>query len=157
MLKEKGQKWHVLLIRQRCKNVLELFVVTFAVVRWDFNLHHNWFCARSFYLLDSYPGRWFDGPSWVEAPINMTALDGSPFRNLNDGVTPVVITGNDFAAAWAMGDDGRPLYPVGSGLAGERQREIARRVGVNLLMYVMTGNYKSDQVHIPALLERLGQ
>ena len=113
--------------------------------------------SRSFYLLDSYPGRWFDGPLWVEAPINMTALDGSLFRNLNDGVTPVVITGNDFAAAWAMGEDGRPLYPVGSGLAGERQREIARRVGVNLLMYVMTGNYKSDQVHIPALLERLGQ
>jgi hypothetical protein len=28
---------------------------------------------------------------------------------------------------------------------------------VNLIMYVLTGNYKSDQVHVPALLERLGQ
>ena len=37
------------------------------------------------------------------------------------------------------------------------QRETAYRVGVNLIMYAMTGNYKSDQVHIPALLERLGQ
>ena len=113
--------------------------------------------GRSFYLLETYPGRWGNGTLWVEAPVNLTAIDGSPFRNLNDGVTPVVITGNDFAAAWAMGEDGRPLFPVGAGMAGERQREIARRVGVNLIMYVMTGNYKSDQVHVPALLERLGQ
>ena len=40
---------------------------------------------------------------------------------------------------------------------GERQRELARRVGVNVVMYALTGNYKTDQVHIPALLERLGQ
>jgi hypothetical protein len=25
------------------------------------------------------------------------------------------------------------------------------------VMYVLTGNYKSDQVHVPAILERLGQ
>jgi hypothetical protein len=24
-------------------------------------------------------------------------------------------------------------------------------------MYMLTGNYKADQVHVPALLERLGQ
>ena len=30
------------------------------------------------------------------------------------------------------------------------------RFGVNLVMYVLTGNYKSDQVHVPAILERLG-
>ena len=40
---------------------------------------------------------------------------------------------------------------------GERQRELAMRFGVNLVMYVLTGNYKSDQVHVPAILERLGQ
>jgi hypothetical protein len=38
-----------------------------------------------------------------------------------------------------------------------RQREFAFRVGVNIVMYVLTGNYKADQVHVPALLERLGQ
>ena len=37
-----------------------------------------------------------------------------------------------------------------------RQREMAFRFGVNLVMYVLTGSYKSDQVHVPALLERLG-
>jgi len=113
--------------------------------------------TRSFYLLEVFPGRWEQGTLWVEAPSNLTTNEGNPFRNLNDGVTPVVIGANDFASAWALNPQGRPLYPVGQGLRGERQRELANRFGVNLIMYVMTGNYKSDQVHVPALLERLGQ
>ena len=40
---------------------------------------------------------------------------------------------------------------------GERQREFSFRTGVNIVMYALTGNYKADQVHVPALLERLGQ
>ena len=40
---------------------------------------------------------------------------------------------------------------------GARQREFALRGGVNLVMYTLTGNYKSDQVHVRDLLERLGQ
>jgi len=40
---------------------------------------------------------------------------------------------------------------------GELQREMALRFGVNLVMYTLTGNYKADQVHVPAILERLGQ
>ncbi len=113
--------------------------------------------TRSFYLLEVFPGRWAKGQLWVEAPSHLTTIEGAPFRNLNDGVTPVVIGSNDFASAWAMNQQGRPMYPVGTGARGERQRELARRFGVNLIMYVMTGNYKSDQVHVPALLERLGQ
>jgi hypothetical protein len=114
--------------------------------------------TRSFYLLKEFPGR-FAGPDlWVEAaPPDAEQAEGMPFRNLNDGVTPVVIGGNDWAAAWATDDNGTPLYPVGRGLAGERQREVALRFGVNLIMHVLTGNYKSDQVHVPALLDRLGQ
>jgi len=113
--------------------------------------------TRSFYLIEVFPGRWEKGSIWVEAPSRLTTIEGAPFRNLNDGVTPVVIGSNDFASAWALNAQGRPLYPVGQGLRGDRQRELANRFGVNLLMYVMTGNYKSDQVHVPALLERLGQ
>ncbi len=113
--------------------------------------------TRSFYLLQEFPGR-AEGPVWAEAaPPDAEEAEGMPFRRLNDGVTPVVIGGNDWAAAWAMDEYGQPLYPVGRGLAGDRQREIAFRFGVNLIMHVMTGNYKSDQVHVPALLERLGQ
>ena len=44
------------------------------------------------------------------------------------------------------------------GVARRRaQREMACRFGVNLVMYALTGNYKADQVHVPAILERLGR
>ncbi|SOH95201.1 N-terminal double-transmembrane domain-containing protein [Monaibacterium marinum] len=113
--------------------------------------------TRAFYLLDDYPGRYVGAPVWAEASLAPVDLDGVPFRNLNDGVSPVIIGGNDWAGAWAMDDQGSFIRPVGRGVSGERQREMAFRFGVNLVMYVMTGNYKSDQVHVPALLERLGQ
>ena len=67
----------------------------------------------------------------------------------------VIVGSNDYAAAWARDREGRALYAVVPG--GERQREMAERFGVNLVMYALTGNYKADQVHVPALLERLGQ
>ncbi len=114
--------------------------------------------TRSFYLLQDFPGRHANGEVWVEAaPPDAEQIEGMPFRNLNDGVSPVVIGGNDWAGAWAVDRDGRPLLPVGRGFSGERQRELALRFGVNLIMHVLTGNYKSDQVHVPALLDRLGQ
>ncbi|ESW60540.1 MAG: LytTR family transcriptional regulator [Rhodobacter sp. CACIA14H1] len=114
--------------------------------------------TRTFYLLQDFPGRYQNAPVWVEAaPPDAEQVEGMPFRNLNDGVTPVVIGGNDWAAAWAVDDMGVPVFPVGRGFAGERQREMANRFGINLIMHVLTGNYKSDQVHVPALLERLGQ
>ena len=113
--------------------------------------------TRTFYLLQDFPGRFYNSPVWVEASPETETVDGLPFRNLNDGVTPVVIGGNDWASAWAVQENGAPMFPIGRGLAGERQREMAIRFGINLVMHVMTGNYKSDQVHVPALLDRLGQ
>ena len=114
--------------------------------------------TRSFYLLQDVPGRYTGTELWVEAAApDAEKVEGMPFRNLNDGVTPVVIGGNDWASAWAVDGRGNWLVPVGRGYAGERQREMAIRFGVNLIMHVLTGNYKSDQVHVPALLERLGQ
>ncbi len=114
--------------------------------------------TRTFYLLQDFPGRHASRDVWVESALaDAERAEGMPFRNLNDNVTPVVIGGNDWASAWATDERGTPLYPVGRGFAGERQREIAYRFGVNLIMHVLTGNYKSDQVHVPALLDRLGQ
>lgn len=114
--------------------------------------------TRTFYLLQDFPGRYARGEVWVEAaPPDAEQVEGMPFRNLNDGVTPVVIGGNDWASAWAVDSGGRAILPVGRGFAGEKQRELAFRFGVNLIMHVLTGNYKSDQVHVPALLDRLGQ
>jgi hypothetical protein len=110
--------------------------------------------TKAFYLLQNFPGRWDGGTLWVEATQPTEADDPRPVRN-SDGVSSIMITSNDFAAAWAVDDSGRPLYPVVPG--GDRQREMALRSGVNIVMYALTGNYKADQVHVPALLERLGQ
>ena len=114
--------------------------------------------TRTFYLLQDFPGRYASRDVWVEAsPVEAEVGEGMPFRSLNDGVTPVVIGGNDWARAWAVNPNGAPMFPVGRGTAGEQQREISLRFGVNLIMHVLTGNYKSDQVHVPDLLDRLGQ
>jgi hypothetical protein len=101
--------------------------------------------TKSFYLLHEFPGRWNTGQVWVE-PVE---------DRVNDGVASVIVGSNDWAGAWAVDGQGRPAYPVVPG--GEPQREMALRFGVNLVMYVLTGNYKTDQVHVPAILERLGQ
>ncbi len=114
--------------------------------------------TRTFYLLQDFPGRYASRDVWVEeATFAGPQTEGMPFRNLNDGVTPVIIGGNDWARAWAVDDAGRRMFPVGRGASGERQREFALRFGVNVIMHVLTGNYKSDQVHVPDLLDRLGQ
>ena len=67
----------------------------------------------------------------------------------------VIIGANDWAGAWAVDSLGRPMAAVVPG--GERQREMAYRFGVNWVMYALTGNYKTDQVHVPAIIDRLGQ
>ena len=109
--------------------------------------------SRTFYLLKEYPGRWASGRVWVEA--RQASDDGSANTTATDGVSPVIVGSSDWAAAWAEDANGRPLAAVSPG--GERQREIAIRFGVNLVMYTLTGNYKADLVHVPHILERLGQ
>jgi hypothetical protein len=107
--------------------------------------------TKAFYLLQAFPGRFEGGRLWVEA-----GGESDPTRGQNaDGVSSIIIGSNDFAGAWARDEDGRPMLPLSSG--DERQRELAYRVGINIVMYALTGNYKADQVHVPALLERLGQ
>jgi hypothetical protein len=110
--------------------------------------------TKAFYLLSDFPGRWANSELWVESLSDDPQTRGRPARG-GDGVSPIVITGNDLAAAWAIDDDGLWLYPTVP--SDPRQRELAFRAGVNIVMYALTGNYKADQVHVPALLERLGQ
>ncbi|MEL6436124.1 MAG: DUF4159 domain-containing protein, partial [Pseudomonadota bacterium] len=111
--------------------------------------------TKTFYILETFPGRYSGSPLWVEAtPRDEEQASDRPVRS-GDGVTPIMITGNDFASAWALDVEGRPLYSMASG--DPLQRIYAFRAGVNIMMYMLTGNYKADQVHVPALLERLGQ
>ncbi|MGE6741610.1 DUF4159 domain-containing protein [Allorhizobium pseudoryzae] len=114
----------------------------------------NHVLTRTFYLLSSFPGRYSGSPLWVEARQD-ARNSGSQLSSTGDGVTPLLITGNDFAGAWAIDDTGRAVLPTVP--PDEMQREYAYRAGVNIMMYMLTGNYKADQVHVPALLERLGQ
>ncbi len=102
--------------------------------------------TRSYYLIHSFPGRTTGGRLWVEADVRGSSLDG---------VSGVIVGANDWAAAWALDENGRPMAALSDDMP--RQREMARRFGVNLVMYALTGNYKADQVHIPALLQRLGE
>lgn len=92
---------------------------------------------RAFYLLRSFPGRAQVAQLWAEDASAASARDGVASLFVGDG---------DWAAAWAGDIEG-----------GGRQRELALRFGVNMVMVALTGNYKADQVHVPALLERLGE
>ena len=113
--------------------------------------------TKTFYLLRDFPGRFNSGQLWVEALPAASDDDEASRRPARggDGVSSIIITSNDLAGAWALQPDGQPMLPM---VEGEpRQRELAFRAGVNIVMYTLTGNYKADQVHVPALLERLGQ
>ncbi|MDH7794201.1 MULTISPECIES: DUF4159 domain-containing protein [unclassified Beijerinckia] len=110
--------------------------------------------TKTFYLLDNFIGRTTVGQTWIEALPPPTEDPAQRPARAGDSVSPIIITSNDLAAAWAMDNSGQPLYPLIPGT--NRQREMAIRGGVNLVMYTLTGNYKSDQVHVRDLLERLG-
>jgi hypothetical protein len=99
---------------------------------------------RAFYLLTDLPGRFAGGTVWVARDEDRA----------NDSVSPVIIGGHDWASAWALDARGQNPFAVVPG--GARQRTLAYRFGANLVMYALTGNYKGDQVHVPAILERLG-
>ncbi|MEM7327350.1 MAG: DUF4159 domain-containing protein [Pseudomonadota bacterium] len=105
--------------------------------------------TRSYYLIQSFPGRYENRNLWIEAT---GAAEKTERRG--DGVSRLFVGDADYLAAWAVDDRGRPLYSVDG---GDLQRELSIRFGVNLVIYILTGNYKEDQVHIPALLERLGE
>ena len=112
--------------------------------------------TKTFYLLRDFPGRFSTGQTWVEALPRDEDDDSAqrPARG-GDGVSPIIITSNDLAGAWAHAAR-RPVHAADDRRRA-RQREFAYRAGANIVMYTLTGNYKADQVHAPALIERLGQ
>ena len=109
-------------------------------------LPDNHVLGRSFYLLESFPGRFNGRDIWVEGQ----SVSG------RDGVSSVIIGSHDWAGAWAeinviqRGDE----YYISR---SSQRHEMALRFGINLVMYALTGNYKTDQVHVPHILKRLGE
>jgi len=110
--------------------------------------------TKTFYLLDRIVGRTMVGQTWIEAlpPPDPNERMQRPAR-AGDSVSPIIIVSDDLAAGWASDREGRALFPLVPG--GARQRELAMRTGVNLVMYTLTGNYKADQVHAKDIIERL--
>jgi len=98
-------------------------------------------------------GRTTVGQTWIEA-LPPPSDDAQRPARAGDSVSPIIITSNDLASAWAADRNGQPLYPLQPGTG--RQREMAIRGGINIVMYALTGNYKADQVHVRDLLDRLG-
>jgi hypothetical protein len=106
--------------------------------------------TRSFYLVSDLTGRVNRNAVWVQAQTS----------GENDDVTALIIGGRDWAGAWASDRFGAPVKPIGAGRCHANNvsaRECAYRAGVNIVMVAFTGNYKSDQVHVPILMERLGR
>ena len=93
---------------------------------------------KSFYLLDKPVGRLAIAP----------ALEGV----VQDGRVVCAYVANDLGGAWARDDFGNYDFPCEPG--GEKQRELAFRMGVNLVMYALCLDYKSDQVHVPFIMKR---
>ena len=99
--------------------------------------------TKSFYLLNKFPGKWDNRILFIQ----------NSNLEYKDGVSSIILGFNDWAKAWAVDNNNLPLFPVVPG--GERQRELSYRFGINIAMYALTGNYKSDQIHSKSILKRL--
>jgi len=93
---------------------------------------------RTFFLLEYPRGR----------IIRQTQLEGITF----DDRCPLIYGRNDLFGAFSRDELGTWTMPVVPG--GQIQREMAFRLGINLLMYATCLNYKRDQVHTTAILRR---
>ena len=93
---------------------------------------------KSFYLLNQAYGR----------IMEKSYLEGVTIENR----TAIIYSQNDLGGAWAKDPLGSWEYQVIPG--GETQRAMTFRLGVNIIMYALTGDYKQDQVHLPFILKR---
>jgi len=101
-------------------------------------LHDEHTIFKSFYLLNKAYGRIMENPF----------LEGVTLGKR----TVIIYSQNDLGGAWARDPLGTWEYEVVPG--GKKQREMAFRLGINIIMYALTGDYKQDQVHLPFILRR---
>jgi len=88
----------------------------------------------------------------LEQPVGRLALSPTMDAVMRDGRMVVAYVQNDLGGAWARDNFGNYELPCLPG--GERQREMAFRLGVNLVMYALCLDYKSDQVHVEYLMRK---
>ncbi|MDJ0765430.1 MAG: DUF4159 domain-containing protein [Myxococcota bacterium] len=86
---------------------------------------------RSFYQIDRPVGR-------VEGPASLSAYEIG-------GRLAVIRTEHDLGGAWARDNLGNWEFTVVPG--GDRQRENAFRMGINIVMYALCLNYKEETPH----------
>jgi Domain of unknown function (DUF4159) len=104
----------------------------------------NHVLGKSFYLLNNFSGFYQNSNLWVES-------SASSNQSANDGVSPIIISDGDFARAWAQSN-----HLAKYGLNDDNiTREMPYRVGINIYLYALSGQYKTDQVHIRTLLNRI--
>ena len=98
---------------------------------------------KTFYILQNFPGFYSNSSLWVQsaATTNYSA---------NDGVSPIIISNGDMARAWAQRTTETGFDAINEDFA----HELSLRVGINIYLYALTGQYKADQVHVRSLLER---
>ncbi len=88
----------------------------------------------------------------IDRPVGRVDVAGN-FEAIEDGDRlAVVVNANDLLGALSRDTLGNWEYDVSPG--GDRQREMAFRLAINIMMYALTVNYKADQVHIPFILRR---
>jgi hypothetical protein len=93
---------------------------------------------KSFYLLDR--------------PLGRLAITGAMEAVVRDNRIVLAYVANDLGGAWARDDFGNHDFPCEPG--GDRQRELAFRMGINFVMYALCLDYKADQVHVPFIMKR---
>lgn len=69
--------------------------------------------------------------------------------------TPVIYCHNDLGGAWERDQLGNWLNPCTPG--GQEQRRDTFHLGINLILYAMTENYKEDLIHVPFIRRRLSR
>jgi hypothetical protein len=91
---------------------------------------------RSFFFVERPMGRVDRNP----------VMEGITVGNL----TPLIYMRNDLSGALDRRDNGQDAFSAIPG--GSRQRREALKLGINLVMYALTANYKKDQAHVKQLM-----
>ncbi|MBD3270943.1 MAG: DUF4159 domain-containing protein [Elusimicrobia bacterium] len=94
---------------------------------------------RSFYLMRTIPGR----------KIIHNYYEGIEV----DGRTGLIYSQNDILGTWARDRLGNYLYMPEPG--GELQRKESIKMTANIILFGLTGTYKTDAIHIPFILRKL--